>query len=347
MIPDEQLQRLRKELESSEKPLFFFDDDPDGLCSFLLFYRLINKGKGVVIKSTPQLSEEFFQKVEEFLPDKVFILDKPMVSQKMLDLIHNLNIKTIWLDHHPVQQRELVEYFNPRIEDPQDNRPTSYWAYKIVQKDLWIAMVGMLGDWFMPEFSEEFRNQYPDLLPEGTDKAQDALFMTRIGLLSRIFSFNLKGSTTEVNRAIRILTRIEDPSEILDQKTPRGKLIFKHYEKLYSVYADLIRSVKVTDEKIILFTYNDNKMSFTSDMSNELLYKHPDKVIFLAREKAGEMKCSIRASHIILPPLLKEALQGVSGYGGGHDHACGACIKKRDFDRFIGKFRELVEKAHE
>ncbi|MFH1072633.1 MAG: DHH family phosphoesterase [Nanoarchaeota archaeon] len=344
MIPDDQLQRLRKELETAEKPLFFFDDDPDGLCSFLLLYRIMNRGKGVVIKSTPQLSDEFFRKVEEFMPDKVFILDKPMISQKMLDLIHNVNIKTVWLDHHPVQQRELVDYYNPRIEDPQDNRPTAYWAYKIAQKDLWIAMVGMLGDWFMPEFREEFSKQYPDLLPENIVKAQDALFTTRVGLLARIFSFNLKGATTEVNRSIKILTRIEDPYEILDQKTPRGKLIYKHYEKLYTVYAGLVESVKVNDENIILFTYKDNKMSFTSDMSNELLYRHPDKIIFLAREKAGEMKCSIRASHITIPPILKEALQGVSGYGGGHDHACGACIKKRDFQEFLKRFRELVEK---
>jgi len=32
---------------------------------------------------------------------------------------------------------------------------------------------------------------------------------------------------------------------------------------------------------------------------------------------------------------LEKALVGIDGYGGGHEHACGAAIKKHDFKKFI------------
>ena len=36
---EEKMNHVRERLMQAEKPLFFFDDDPDGLTSFLLLYR--------------------------------------------------------------------------------------------------------------------------------------------------------------------------------------------------------------------------------------------------------------------------------------------------------------------
>ena len=86
-------------------------------------------------------------------------------------------------------------------------------------------------------------------------------------------------------------------------------------------------------------------MSFTSDLSNELLYKFKDKVIIICREKNGEMKCSIRNHYenkLKVSYVIKKALKGVDGYGGGHDHACGACIKVESFDIFLEQFKEQL-----
>ena len=96
----------------------------------------------------------------------------------------------------------------------------------------------------------------------------------------------------------------------------------------------------IEDNKILLFTYS-NIMSFTGDLSNELLYRFPKKLIIVAREKSGEMKCSLRSSgHVSVSNILKKALVGLDGYGGGHEHACGACIKKEDFKRFVENIRK-------
>ena len=51
------LEEIKGYLEKSVNPLFFFDDDADGLCSFLLLYRYFKKGKYVPLKSSPALEE--------------------------------------------------------------------------------------------------------------------------------------------------------------------------------------------------------------------------------------------------------------------------------------------------
>ncbi len=338
-ITEPQLKEIRAELENSFRPLIFFDDDPDGLCSFLLFYRLIKEGKGIVVKSSPELDEKFLQKVDEYKPDKIFILDKPLVSQDFLDKI---KVKVIWIDHHEPVKRKKVVYYNPRIKDDKDNRPTSYWCYKIADQDLWIAMVGIIGDWHLPVFSKEFSKLYPKLLPKKISKPEEALFKTEIGKLVRIFSFILKGKTQDVMKCVKILTRIKTPNEILKQETAQGKFIYKKYKQINGQYEKLLSSIKVTRSKMIIFMYEQDKMSFTSDLSNELLFKYPEKLIIVGREKSGEMKCSVRSTNIKLPPLIQGALKDVDGYGGGHTYACGCCIKKKDFKKFIANIRKQL-----
>jgi len=339
-LTEEQINEIRTELETSFRPLFFFDDDPDGLCSFLLLYRKIREGKGIVVKSSPELDEKFLKQVHEYQPDKIFILDKPMVKQEFID---GAKIKIVWIDHHEPVNMKNVKYYNPRVNDDKDNRPTSYWCYKIADDDLWIAMVGILGDWFLPVFSQEFTKLYPRLLPEDIKKPEKALFETEMGKLVRIFSFILKGKTQDVLKYIKILTRIDNPEEILMQTTSQGKFIYKKYEKTNKQYEEILKDVKVTEDKIILYIYKDDKMSFTADLSNELLYKYPDRIIIVGREKSGEVKCSLRSTNIKLPIIIKNALKDVEGYGGGHEFASGACIKKKDFEQFIDNIRKQIK----
>jgi len=100
--------------------------------------------------------------------------------------------------------------------------------------------------------------------------------------------------------------------------------------------------VKPTKDKLLVHVYSDVNTAFTAELSNELLYKHPDKIIIVGRERNGEVKCSLRSATIPILPLLEKALKNVNGYGGGHQLATGACIKKEDFDKFIQFFAQSV-----
>ncbi|MGB9748553.1 MAG: DHH family phosphoesterase [Candidatus Woesearchaeota archaeon] len=342
-ITKEELVKIRNYLDEATRPIYFFDDDPDGLSSFLLFYRYKKSGKGIVIKSSPVLEQEYASKVNEYYADTVFVLDKPITSQEFIDAC--LPSKIVIIDHHEPINLNNALYFNPRIENNKDNRPVSYWCYMTIKQDLWIAMTGMIGDWFLPKkLRERFSREHPELLPADIKKPEDALYKTKLGVLSKIFSFILKGKTTEVMKAVKILTRIEDPNEILNQETPRGKFIYKKYLKVNAEYNYLLKQIlkKDKNEEIIVFTYPGKKMSFTGELSNEILYRFPNKINIIGRVKSGEVKCSIRASKHNLPEIIKKSFVGVRGYGGGHLHACGASIKEEDFPLFVKKFKENI-----
>jgi single-stranded DNA-specific DHH superfamily exonuclease len=353
MLTKSELKGLRDELLSAKKPLIFFDDDADGASAYILFYKFLRQYtddiKGVIVKSSPELKDEvFLKKAEEYAPDKVFVLDKPLISQEFIDAVDK---PMVWLDHHPLQQRRGVKYFNPLKHKSKkyasDNRPTAYWAYRLVEKDLpkdlWVAMVGCVGDYFIPEFHKEFSKKYPELLPKDLKIKNPGtiLFETKLGLLCKIINFNLKYPTKDAMTAVKILTRIEDPNEILDQTTPAGKYIYKKYLFFNEIYERAKSSVKVTKDPLIIFEYED-KYSLTSDLANELMYMHPDKIILIARLKGGEYKCSFRSIDIQVRPILEKALVGIDGYGGGHVHACGGAIKIHDWDKFLENLRREI-----
>ena len=84
MLTQKQVEEIREHLDKAQNPLFFFDNDNDGLISFLLLQRFIERGKGVVVKGGKGLGENYFRKINELNPDYVFILDVPMVEKEFL-----------------------------------------------------------------------------------------------------------------------------------------------------------------------------------------------------------------------------------------------------------------------
>lgn len=344
----EQIKEIREILQQSQKPLFFFDDDSDGLSSFLLFYRCFQKGTGIIVKSTPQLDEKYLPIVEEYMPDVIVILDKPMLSQGFVDAVQQLCSPTIlWIDHHPLQKNTGVSYYNPLKSDDTDNRPTSYWCWQVVKEhkpdDIWIAMAGCIGDWFLPEFTEDFCQKYPKLMKTPAATVQEALYETNIGKVSSVFSFIQKGPTKKAMNCIKILTRVYGFEDFLEQKTSQGKYLWNWFCEVNKKYEELKKNVTKSDEPILLFTYTEDRMSFTSDLSNELVYKYPDKTILVCRQKGLEMKCSIRDTSKVLPPAIEKSLQGLQGYGGGHKHACGLCVNIDDFSVFLERLKKELK----
>ncbi|MCK4859909.1 MAG: hypothetical protein KAS87_05065, partial [Candidatus Omnitrophica bacterium] len=271
MLTEKQYQQIKEELDNCQNPLFFFDDDPDGLCSFLLLYRYKKEGHGIVVKTHPKLDIRSAPKVEQYAADKVFVLD---VAQLEQDFIDACKVPIIWIDHHGPHEMDNVKYFNPRLTKKDSNIPTTCMCYKVVQRDLWIAMLGCVADYCMPDFADDFKKKYPDLM-NNEKSADDIYFNTKLGNLIKIFSFSLKGKPSDVMKSMKILTRIESPYEILNQETARGKFIFQRYEKMNKSYDSLLESAVKEEgrEKLLVFTYADDKMSFTGDLANELLYK--------------------------------------------------------------------------
>ncbi len=342
-LTDIQANKIRQELDNCKNPLFFFHDDPDGLCSFLLLYRYKKEGHGIIVKrATPQVDGQFIPKVHEYNPDKIFILDLAKVDQ---DFVDAAKVPVIWIDHHKPIKLHNVQIFNPRLNKVPDAAPVTYLCYQVVGQDTWIAAAGCIGDWFIPDFINDFKVKYPDLLRSDSKDPGYILFNTKLGKVSRIMAFILKGKTNNVKKCYKIMTRIKDPYEILEQKTPKGKFIYRKYARIYKDYLGVLEDAKkqVKKDELLVYIYSQNKMSFSGDLANELLHRYTSKLIIVGREKNDEIKMSLRY-HKPLLPILRKALTGIKGYGGGHEYACGANISKSDLKIFIGNIRTALKK---
>src|SRR3989338_1800248 len=350
-LSKKQISEIKEHLDSCKNPLFFFDDDQDGLCAFLLLYRYKREGHGIVVKTSPKIENLVLSKINEYNPDKVFILD---IAATEYEFLEKVKVPVVWVDHHGQSKIENAHYYNPRISKAKDNHPTSFMCYYVVKQGLkasdaeyrtflWLGTLGAVADWFIPKYLKEFMKEYPELIENLSKNPGDIIYSSKLGKLIRIFSFILKGKHTEVMKSVKILTRIKSPSDILNQETPEGKYIHKRYEEVNEVYEPLLKdalaAIEKSKEKLAVYTYKDDKNAFTTDISNEAIYRFPDKVVLLAREKNDEMKCSMRSSKINLIPVIEKALIGLNGYGGGHEHACGLNIKKHDFEEFLGRVR--------
>ena len=334
MLDEQQLREIRGWLEKAQNPVFFFDNDVDGLVSFLLLQRFIGRGRGVAIKSFPQLDKGYARKISEFKPDVIFILDKPMVDRQFFEAAALENIPIVWIDHHPLQETpENVYYYNPLEGEHVSSEPVSYLCYKVVRKDLWLAAVGCVSDCFIPDFMDEFRKKYPDLV-NGMETAQDIFYKTELGKIATIFLFGLKDTTTNVVKMLRALEQAKDPYEILSGEKKYETMI-KRYEFLNKKFEKLFEKADEAakhSRKMVFFKYEgETKMS--SEISNKLIYKYPDKIVIAANIHGEKANMSLRGMRVRM--LLENALEKVEGRGGGHEEACAASVKADDLERFV------------
>lgn len=340
-LTEKEIHEIRCELDDCSNPLFYFHDDADGVTSFLQLYRLKKQGNFCMVKSST-LGKGYLRKIEEYEPDKIFILD---IAQLHEDFLEGCNIPTVWIDHHTpqdVSHKKNFRAYNPKKRGIEKNRPVAYLCYQIANKDLWLGMIGCVGDWTLPEFSQKFSEDYPELLSSSISAPEEALFNSDLGKIIRIVSFVLKGRTSEVTRAIKLMSRIDDPRHILEKTSEEGKKLFKMYDEVNKNYEKLLTKYSDTKqgEDCVVFKYKDSEMSFTKELSNELLYRNPGKIIVIGRDNGDEVKLSLRARDLVIPPILDKILAVTGGTGGGHEHACGAIIKSEQYRNFL----ELLKK---
>lgn len=342
MLTKSELEKIKSFLENSQNPLFFFDNDADGLCSFIILQRALGRGKGVPVRSFPELNDSYFRKVEELNPDAVFILDKPRVGEDFINAIYEKAIPIIWIDHHNVQVSkealEKVEYFNsfPSAE------PVTYLCQNIFKRkeDLWLAIIGCISDVYMPDFAEQFSKENPELFNPEFD-AFESLFRTDIGKIVRILNFGLKDTTTNVLKLIRFLIKAKSPQDVL-QESKDTKQLHHKYEQLNKIAFRLVEKAEAnkTNSKVLFLSYS-GETSMSSEISNELVFKHKDKLVVVAFKKQDRANISIRGKNA--KKYVAEAIKDIpNSTGGGHEEACGAQVPIEDLDKFKNNLEKLA-----
>ena len=337
MIPKKQLEKIKKEIEECQNPFFFFHDDMDGLCSFLLLYRFKGEGKWHMVKQRPFIEERFAGFVPEDC-DKVFVLDIATMDQ---EFVNKIKKPVVWIDHHTPQKISNADYFNPRIKHPNEYTPVSAICYNAVKQDLLIGAIGTTGDLSPQPYLKKFFKEHAELVGKHRDLFE-LTFETKFGKLIRILELNLKGKTADIKKSLVIFSRTRDFTAFLEPKTKDEKFVYERYEKLVKEYESTLGEAYKVKGDPFIFKYQEGDVTFGSDLGREIPYRIPGKKMYIIyREKSGRMLCSLRSYKINLVKFLENALTKVEGYGGGHPVAVGCNINKDDFEKFI----ELAKNA--
>jgi len=342
MLTAKQIKEIRAHLNKAQSPLFFFDNDGDGLCSFLLLQRFIGRGKGVPIRTFPELSGDYARKINELNADYVFVLDKPIVSQEFFKEIEQVNIPIVWIDHHQIDFSSIpkfVNYYNPLLNKKKTNEPVTHLCYGITKKeeDEWISLVGSICDNFVPGIYSKLQKNYPDLTIKSKDAAE-IYYKSEFGKIAQMFNFALKDRTSNVITMIKFLMKVRNPHEILIENKDNF-LMHKRFEEINKKYQKLLKKASdfPEDSKLIFFQYGGD-LSISADIANGLKYKFPGKIIVVAYISGTKANISMRGKKI-REIALKAIKDLEDANGGGHEDAVGVRIKVEDLE----KFRENLE----
>ena len=348
MLNKTQINEIKEHLDKAQNPLFFFDNDQDGLCSFLLLQRYLERGKGFPVKSIP-LEENYFRKINELNPDYLFILDVPDVSQEFFKEIEKINLPVVWIDHHQTDKKkipEFVNYYNPYLGKKIPSA-TTYLCYQINKKkqDLWIAILGCISDNFTPKYYKDFKKEFPDLAID-SDEAFDIYYGSQIGKIAQIIGAGLKDRTTNVIKMLYFLIKCKTPYEILEE-TKENREMHKKFNEIDEKDKKFLNKAKEQikkSDKLIFFEYG-GETSMSSQIANKLKYLFPDKIVFVAYISEAFVNFSARGKRVgkLLEKIFKIG-NFENSKGGGHENAVGGQIMKRDLEKFRKIVEEVVEK---
>lgn len=345
MLTQKQVKEIREHLNNSQNPLFLFDNDADGLCSFLLLQRFLGRGKGIPVKSYPSMNKDYLRRAKELNADYIFILDKPLVEEDFFEEAAKINIPIVWIDHHETQNKipDFVHYYNPLFNKEKSNEPVTNLCYQISgrKEDLWIEIIGCISDKFLPGDYFIFKKKFPELAADSS-KPFDIFYKSEIGKITKILGFALKDRITNVVKMLKFLIKAKSPYDILNEKTENHTIHkrFSEIDKKYSRLLEKAKKIAENSKKILFFQYGGD-LSISSELSNELSYVFPDKIIIVVRINGATASFSARGKKV--RDIILKCIENIpNSRGGGHEDAVGGQMKTENIENFKKKIFEIV-----
>ncbi|OIO81653.1 hypothetical protein AUJ84_00720 [Candidatus Pacearchaeota archaeon CG1_02_32_132] len=335
MLTDKEINEIKDHLESAQNPLFFYDNDADGLMSYIILRKFIGRGKGVAVRTHPGVDVGYLRKIQELKADYVFVLDQPILGENFVKEVRDMGIPLVWIDHHDTEESyEDVFTYNSAKSGDKKAEPVTYLSYKITgrKEDMWFAVIGCVADNFMPDFYDEFKEKYKMFAGKDMKKPFDVYYKSGIGSLARALGFGLMDSVTHVVYLQNFLLECSSP-EILMQEIDSYSNFGKKYREIKTKYDVLVNKAKKdVGDKILFFIYGGD-LSISSEISNELYYLYPDKITVVAYDNGGISNLSLRGNNV--RELIEKILPDFPGStGGGHRDAVGVRLRSADLERF-------------
>jgi len=327
--------------------------DCDGICSAILFIKLLRKlGRDfIILFSSPEEARRGKIKNLATLKFNV-VLDIPLTEFSLKDIRNELLI----IDHHELSKRASdkpnILILHPELIGIKEYCPTSRFLYLIFEDELkeydYIACIGCIGDGggkFWSKFIEETLKKYNLEIGKNFD-----LFDNKFGYLSSVVgSGRIYRSVKGAREIFFELVKAESFEEF-----ERRCMKFKNwYEKVEKRLNELEREFEKRSEfykdiELRVFDLKCEKYNIGSALATKLSYKYPKQTILIYNERK-RVNVNIRRGDgkLDLPKLVEESLRNLEGTGGGHRNAAGATVKKEHFEIFLKNFIDNLRKVSE
>ncbi len=333
------------------KKVLLYHTDVDGICSATLFMRFFEGFEPVPLEG-PSISDKFYKKITRMKPDVMAVLDIPLDQEwKKLEKIQKElpEMKLLMIDHHfsvKDMNSEKCVHVNPRFNSSV-YIPASVLVYRFlekagkdVEKLIWIAAMGVIGDYAFRECKDilkECESIYPGTA--GGDPQESLVARLSDELLSTAILHGIKG----VEKSLKIMNAAESYKDILENKyfAECNRRVDKEKKRLTSEFDKKAKEFP----NLGLFIYKiDTRLSIAACISTKLSEKYPDKIIIVTKDSKQMVKISARnqKGDISLNDLMKKAVEGI-GSGGGHIKAAGAIVPKKDWKEFERRLVEEIE----
>ena len=326
-------------LKNEDRILLIHHRDLDGTVSAALFQKFLDNCGIVPVQIVSWSNEDAGKELDEITKfDKTIILDID-ISYTWKEL-KSMNKEILIIDHHPPVQDmngEKIVYMNPRLVDEKIYQPTSYLVWKIYGIDelKWLAIVGTVDDLGFEDCM--------DLLSEKIKaKTKNQMRKTKYAKMG----FRINAALTQIGfEKIRNILLKTNSFEELERNEEVNKC-WKNYLEEYNEVKERFWKNLEEHKKIKLMISRIGKVQrpLTSALATGLSFKHKDRIIVLLRDEGDKFAVNARFQNdgVHLGNLLRKVSRGLDG-GGGHDHAAGATIKKKDIDLFLNRLVKELE----
>jgi single-stranded DNA-specific DHH superfamily exonuclease len=338
-------------IKKTDEILIVFNNDGDGICSCSLvmkFLEITGRKKPYIISQPMPMDKNIINKIKSTFPQKIIFLD--LVVDQQEDIVKKIRgfADILIIDHHKIQKNlngRTIVHYNPRFTKKDAYQSTSYCVYKIISqlvdvKDvLWIAAVGMISDYNL-EGSKDLETEAKKSYDIGTP-----LYESFLGRLSDMIAATRATKLMSCEEMVHLFLKIKDPKNLENTKDT-DKLIQSYKEienEKISIMADANKNTNIT-KNLVLYEIK-SKFNLDALISTMLSENYRNKLVLVYSKSGNRYKVSARNQdkNIDAARIMKNAVAGLKGSGGGHEAAAGAVVDAKDWDKFLEHVKELVE----
>ncbi len=339
-------------ITEKDEIVIIFNNDGDGICSCVLLNKFLEssgKKKPYLISQPMPMDKNIIQRVQTGVPHKMIILD--IAADQQQNILKKLGgiCDILIIDHHQVfknMNTHNIVHYNPRMEQHDIYKSTSYCMYKICSKItdmaewLWVAGVGMVSDYNLNDSKDVVK-----LLKEKYD-LEEPLYETKLGRIADMISSTRATNALSCEQMVNIF---ETSTFEGLEKTKNGEKMEESYNTIKQEMVSLVEDADNNAEKVgkIVFYNIKSKFNLASALSTKVSEKFKNNLVLIYERKGGRVKVSARnqAKNINAGNAMQRAAKIVGGSGGGHEAAAGATVPADEWDKFRDTLVKIVNKG--